>query len=247
MGGPRTVSCSPYCCEALPWTKTTVDKTDHRGLYNGLDKISHVLFCRVSQVERDYFSSDTHRVLDLLLLLHYVLADCPKRSRCADMWLTEPILIISIEFINLQWCSHNCLVRAHVCAGAAPHPQCSTIPRWACGKLRCGNWHKYDCFPGARTCVNWYWYVVGQALKRLIWNFDGAREYSPLLICYLIWEPHQFKYWLLCLYHVSAIASDLTMQWWHGVSNSRGALLFWFSPLAVVWSDWFSKWPAHPP
>ena len=57
MGDRRTVPCCLDCCKTLPWTATTrtVNRIDHRRLFYGVDKNTHILLCIVSLwFERQY-------------------------------------------------------------------------------------------------------------------------------------------------------------------------------------------------
>jgi len=53
MGGPCIVSFLLDCSQTFPWTATKTNRISHRRLFNGANRISHVLLCRVS-IQCDY-------------------------------------------------------------------------------------------------------------------------------------------------------------------------------------------------
>jgi hypothetical protein len=77
--------------------------------------------------------------------------------------VTDPYVrqwfIISIEPIfpgdsDFEWSRSDISVRSIVCAGTPPDPRCSRISRWARGQLWYSNRYDFNCFSGARSCVN---------------------------------------------------------------------------------------------
>jgi len=94
-----TVSCNMDCCEALPWTATRVDRTDHWRLFNGFNKISCLLLCRVSSSEFWLFSVEVPCVLDMQSFLPYAsAARCLQSFWYASLSLT-PASGYSLPFL----------------------------------------------------------------------------------------------------------------------------------------------------
>jgi len=56
---------------------------------------------------------------------------------------------------ELCWFLSDISVRSVVCAGTPLDPRCSRISRWARGQLWYSIRYDFNCFSGARPCVNW--------------------------------------------------------------------------------------------
>jgi hypothetical protein len=75
-----------------------------------------------------------------------------------DLYM-RPWSIISLGpiftgYSDLSWSHSDIPGRADVCAGTTPDPRCSRISCWARGQLWYGNHYDFNCFPGARSCIN---------------------------------------------------------------------------------------------
>ncbi|KAG2119060.1 uncharacterized protein F5147DRAFT_196190 [Suillus discolor] len=71
VGGPRTMSRNLDCCQTLPWTTTTFDGRDYRGLFRGVDENSCGLLCEASSCY-DSYSFFLTEESDMIALLQFL-------------------------------------------------------------------------------------------------------------------------------------------------------------------------------
>jgi hypothetical protein len=71
----------------------------------------------------------------------------------------QPWFIVFIELVfpghsGLYWSHSDTRDGADVCTGTTPDPRCSRISCWARGQLWYNKRYDFNCFWGARPCVN---------------------------------------------------------------------------------------------